>query len=402
MIFVGVDWAEAHHDVCVLDEDGRVLSRGRIPDSLEGLRQFYRFVGDHEPAEVIIGIEKDRGLIVTALVAAGFTLYAINPMSASRYRDRHHTAGAKSDPGDAKMLADLVRTDRHNHRTVAADSTLVEALKVLARSHQNLIWERQRHANALRNALKDYYPAALEALGADLTSHDAIAVLLLAPTPAEGRRLSTARVVTALRRGGRQRSLERKAAEVLAALHVEQLRQPSILEHAYGRTTTSEVRVIEMFGVQIAELETDMAKHFEQHPDAKIIRSLPGMGMVLGARVLGEFGDDPNRYANAGSRKNYAGTSPITRASGRSKVVLARHACNKRLVDALNQWAFCSLRMSPGARRYYDELRARDKTHSVAIRQVANRWVGVLHACLENGCLYDEEIAWSKRHDLAA
>ena len=147
MIFVGVDWAEAHHDVCVLDEDGRVLSRGRIPDSLEGLRQFYRLVGDHEPEEVIIGIEKDRGLIVTALVAAAFTLYAINPMSASRYRDRHHAGGAKSDPGDAKMLADLVRTDRHNHRTLAADSTLAEALKVLARSHQNLIWERQRHAN---------------------------------------------------------------------------------------------------------------------------------------------------------------------------------------------------------------------------------------------------------------
>jgi hypothetical protein len=384
MIFVGVDWAEAHHDVCVLDEDGRVLSRGQIPDSLEGLRQFYRLVGDHEPEEVIIGIEKDRGLIVTALIAAGFTLYAINPMSASRYRDRHHAGGAKSDPGDAKMLADLVRTDRHNHRTVAADSTLVEALKVLARSHQNLIWERQRHANALRNALKDYYPAALESFGVDLTSHDAIAVLSLAPTPAD------------------VRSLERKAAEVLAALHVEQLRQSEILEHAYGRTTISEVRVIEMFGIQIAELETDMAKHFEQHPDAKIIRSLPGMGMVLGARVLGEFGDDPNRYANARSRKNYTGTSPITRASGRSKVVLARHACNKRLVDALNQWALCSLRMSPGARRYYDELRAHDKTHSVAIRQVANRWVGVLHACLENGRLCDEEIAWSKWQDLAA
>jgi hypothetical protein len=397
-----VDWAEAHHDVCVLDEDGRVLSRGQIPDSLEGLRQFYRLVGDHEPEEVIIGIEKDRGLIVTALIAAGFTLYAINPMSASRYRDRHHAGGAKSDPGDAKMLADLVRTDRHNHRTVAADSTLAEALKVLARSHQNLIWERQRHANALRNALKDYYPAALESFGVDLTSHDAIAVLSLAPTPADVRGLTKARVVTALRRGGRQRSLERKAAEVLAALHVEQLRQSEILEHAYGRTTISEVRVIEMFGIQIAELETDMAKHFEQHPDAKIIRSLPGMGMVLGARVLGEFGDDPNRYANARSRKNYTGTSPITRASGRSKVVLARHACNKRLVDALNQWALCSLRMSPGARRYYDELRAHDKTHSVAIRQVANRWVGVLHACLENGRLCDEEIAWSKWQDLAA
>ena len=401
MVFVGVDWAEAHHDVCVLDDEGRVLARARIPDSLEGLRRIYSLVADYEPGDVVIGIEKDRGLIVTALVAAGFALYAINPLSASRYRDRHHVGGSKSDPGDAKMLADLVRTDRHNHRPVAADSTLAEALKVLARSHQNLIWERQRHANVLRNFLKDYYPSALEVFS-DLTSHDAMAVLTLAPTPSEGLRVSKARMITALRRGGRQRNLERKADEVLAALHSEQLRQPEMLERAYGLSAKSEIAVMEALGVQVSELEAAMATHFEQHPDAKIIRSLPGMGMVLGARVLGEFGDDPNRYADARSRKNYAGTSPITRASGRSKVVVARYARNRRLADALNQWAFCSMNNSPGARRYYDELRSRDKTHTVAIRQLANRWVGILHACLERSCLYDEETAWPVRQDVAA
>jgi transposase len=141
---------------------------------------------------------------------------------------------------------------------------------------------------------------------------------------------------------------------------------------------------------------------FEQHPDAGIIRSLPGIGTILGARVLGEFGDDPNRYCNAKSRRNYAGTSPITRASGKSHVVLARHMRNKRLADALDQWAFCSITRSPGARAYYDELRGRGKTHRQAIRQLANRWVGILHACLEQHVDYEENIAWKHRVDIAA
>ena len=185
MIFVGVDWAEAHHDVCVLDEDGQVLGKRRIAEGVAGLADLHALVAGHaeEPGEVIVGIETDRGLLVSALIAAGFEVYAVNPMAASRYRDRHHVSGAKSDPGDARMLADLVRTDRHNHRRVAGDSQLAEAVKVLARAHQSAIWARQRQANALRSALREYYPAALEAFGTELTSTDALAVLGVAPTP---------------------------------------------------------------------------------------------------------------------------------------------------------------------------------------------------------------------------
>jgi hypothetical protein len=309
---------------------------------------------------------------------------------------------AKSDPGDAKVLADLVRTDRHNHRHVAGDSSAAEALKVLARAHQNAIWSRQRQTNALRSALKDYYPGALEVFGTDLTHVDALAVLALAPTPALGRTLSRSKIASALRRGGRQRNIEKRAQEIQLALRQEQLVQPAALEGAYGASTKATVAVIAQFNTTITELEEALSEHFEQHPSAKIIRSLPGMGMVLGARVLGEFGDDPNRYADAKSRRNYAGTSPITRTSGRSRAVLARHVRNKRLADALDQWAFCSLNTSPGARRYYDELRSRDKTHRTAIRQVSNRWVGILHTCLERGCLYDEELAWIRYQNIAA
>jgi transposase len=404
MIFVGVDWAEAHHDICVLDEEGHVLGKRRIADGMAGLADLHRLVADHteEPDEVVVGIETDRGLLVSALVASGFEVYAINPMAASRYRDRHHVSGAKSDPGDAKVLADLVRTDRHNHRRVAGDSELAEAVKVLARAHQSAIWGRQRQANALRSALREYYPAALEAFGTDLTSADALAVLGVAPTPELGRQLSRSKLAAALRRGGRQRNVESRAEAIQAALRTDQLGQPAVLSGAYGHVTSSAVRIITQFNAEIAELEGALAEHFEQHPDAKIIRSLPGLGTILGARVLAEFGDDRTRYADGKSRRNYAGTSPITRASGKSRVVLARFARNRRLADALDQWAFCSLTHSEGARTYYDQLRSKDKTHRQALRQLANRWVGILHGCLVHQCLYDESVAWRTVEPVAA
>ena len=404
MIFVGVDWAEAHHDICVLDEAGDVLARKRIPDTLLGVRALHELLAEHaaEPDEVLVGIEKDRGLLVTALLSAHYRVFAINPMSAARYRERHVTSGSKSDPGDAKVLADLVRTDRHNHREAADDSEGAEAIKVLTRAHQSAIWARQRETNDLRNALKDYFPGALGAFGTDLDDRDAVAILAVAPTPALGRLLSKAKIASALKRAGRQRNLERRASEIQAALREEQLAQGPVLEAAYGATTSAHVAMIRAYNAQIESLEEALTKDFEEHPDAGIIHSLPGMGTILGARVLAEFGDDPKRYCTAKSRRNYAGTSPITRASGKSHVVLARHTRNRRLADALDQWAFCSLTKSPGARAYYDELRGRDKTHRQAVRQLANRWVGILHACLEQRVNYDETIAWKHRVDLAA
>jgi Transposase/Transposase IS116/IS110/IS902 family len=396
VVFLGVDWAEDHHDICVMDEAGTVLGKRRIGDSVEGLGELHELVGAHadEPDQVIVGIEVDRGLIVTALLGAGYVLYAVNPMAAARYRERHATSGAKSDPGDAKMLADLVRTDRINHRQISGDSELAEGIKIIARAHQSAIWNRQRQVNALRSALREYYPAALAAFGTDLASGDAVSVLSVAPTPDIGRQLSRAKIASALRRGGRSRNVEKKGEEIQSALRADYLEAPVGIAEAHGQVARSSLALIDVFTRQIAALEVSLAEHFEQHPDAKVVLSLPGLGTVLGARVLGEFGDDRTRYASAKSRKNYAGTSPVTKASGRSHVVLARHARNRHLGDSLDQWAFCSITKSAGARRYYNELRARGKTHRKATRQLANRWVGILHICLERDELYREEIAW--------
>lgn len=317
MIFVGVDWAEAHHDVFVQDEAGRRLGGGRLTEGVEGIARFHDVVGAHvdEPGEVVIGIETDRGLFVTALVAAGYEVFAVNPMSTSRYRDRHSTSGAKSDPGDAKVLADMVRTDRHNHRPVSTDSETVQAIKVLARAHQSMIWSRGRQTNLLRSTLREFYPAALVVFD-DLACGDALEVLRVAPTPEVGRTLSLSKIAAALRRGGRQRRVEIRAGEIQVALRAAQLAGPAGLSAAMGASVAASVAVIATMTIQIAALEGELEASFDKHPDAVVVRSLPGLGTILGSRVLGEFGDEANRYATAKCRKNYGGTSPITRASG--------------------------------------------------------------------------------------
>jgi transposase len=398
MIFVGDDWAEDHHDVYVMDDAGVRLVARRLPEGLTGISVLHELLAGHvdEPGGVVVGIETDRGLWVDALLAAGYRVYAINPLAVSRYRDRHQVSGAKSDAGDAKVLADLVRTDRHNHRPIAGDSPAAEAIKVLARGHQSLIWARTRHTNALRSALREYYPAALAAFD-DLHDRDALAVLGRAPTPAGGARLTVPQISAALRRAGRRRNLEQQARQIQAALRTEQLAAPEAVTAAFAATTRAAVGIIAELNRQISDLEIQLADRFRQHPDAASYRSQPGLGAVLGARVLGEFGDDPDRYTTAKSRKNYAGTSPLTVASGKKRAVLARHVRNRRLYDAIDQWAFCAITVSPGARACYDHRRAAGDLHHQALRALGNRLVGILHGCLKTGTAYNEQTAWAHR-----
>jgi transposase len=401
-VFVGHDWAEDHHDVEVRDGEGRRVAMARLPEGVDGVARFHALVAGHveDPGDVVVATETDRGLFVGALVAAGYEVYAVNPLSVARYRERHSTSGAKSDPGDALALAELARTDRHHHRRVAPDSELVEAVKVLARAHQSLIWTRQRQTNQLRSTLREFYPAACN-LG-DLHGRDALAVLAVAPTPVLGRGLSRSKIAAALRRAGRQRYVEDRAVEIQTLLRAEQLTAPSAVAEAMGASVRALVGVIGSLNVEIARLEAELQAGFDQHPDAKIVRSLPGLGTVLGARVLAEFGDAPNRYVDAKSRKNYAGTSPITRASGKSRVVLARYARNRRLADACYLWAFAAITASPGAKAFYDSRRQAGDSHSRALRALANRLVGILHGCLRHHVPYDEHIAWDHRLTLAA
>lgn len=398
-LFVGDDWAEDHHDVEVMDGSGRRLDKGRLPEGVAGMARLHAMVagqiGDTDPdeVEVVVGIETDRGPWVVALVAAGYTVFAVNPLQAARYRERLGVSGAKSDAADAHMLADMVRTDSHQLRTVAGDSARAEAIKVVARTHKTLIWERTRHAQRLRHALREYFPAALEAFE-DLDAPDTLELLAKAPTPAQAAKLTIGQISAALKRA-RRHNVAQKAARIQAALRAEHLGQPEVITAAYAASVGALTAVLVTLNEQVKAMQGQVEAHFGQHPAAEIILSQPGIGQVLGARVLAEFGDDPVRYATAKARKNYAGTSPITRASGKKKVALARFVHNDRLIDALITQAFVALRCSPGARAYYDRQRARGAGHNAALRQLANRLVGILHGCLKTGTPYNETTAWS-------
>jgi hypothetical protein len=396
-LFVGDDWAEDHHDVELMDTAGRVLARKRLPEGVAGMARLHELIGqqlgeDADGAEVVIGTETDRGPWVAALVAAGYTVYAVNPLQASRYRERHGVSGAKSDTGDAHMLTDMVRTDSHQLRAVAGDSADAGAVKVVARTHKTLIWERTRQVQRLRHQLRDYFPAALAAFE-DLDAPDALELLARAPDPARAARLTRAQVSAALKRA-RRRDITAKATAILAALRSAQLGQPPAVTAAYAVTARSLIAVITVLNEQVKTLQGQVEADFGRHPDAEIYLSQPGLGPILGARVLGEFGDDPDRYASGKARKNYAATSPITRASGKKKVVAARFIRNDRLTDALMAQAFTALTASPGARALYDAERASGAEHSPALRKLANRLVGILHGCLKTRTLYDEATAW--------
>jgi transposase len=325
-------------------------------------------------------------------------VFPVNPLQASRYRERHGVSRAKSDAGDAHALADMVRTDSHQLRPAAGDSPEAEAIKVLARTHKTLIWERTRAVQRLRHQLREYFPAALEAFE-DLDAPDALELLARAPDPARAARLTRAQVSAALKRA-RRRGIAGKADAILAALRGEQLGQPAALTAAYAAAARSLIAVITTLNEQVKSLQGQVEEHFGRHPDAEVYLSQPGMGAILGARVLAEFGDDPHRYHDGKARRNYAATSPITRASGKKKIVAARFIHNDRLVDALMSQAFSALGASPGARAYYDELRARGLEHNDALRRLANRLVGILHGCLKTRTRYHEATAWHHRENL--
>jgi transposase len=398
LLFVGDDWAEEHHDIELQDQAGRRLARAKLPEGVTGMARLHAMIAerlgdDDEATTVVVGIETERGPWVQALVAAGYEVFAVNPLQVARFRERHGVSGAKSDTGDAHVLADMVRTDRHQLRPVAGDSVQAEAVKVVTRAHKTLIWERTRHTLRLRHALREFFPAALAAFD-DLAGPDTLALLATAATPTAAAALSVAEVTAVLKATGR-RGIAAKAEKIVTALRTEQLGQPSVVTAAYAATVRAQVAILATLNTEIKTMEKKVEAHFGKHPDAEVYLSQPGLGVVLGARVLAEFGDSKNRYTDARARKNYAGTSPITRQSGKKKVVLARYVHNDRLVDTLGLQAFSALRASPGARGYYDQLRARGVGHRAALRQLGNRLVGILHGCLKTGSQYDEHTAWA-------
>ena len=403
-VFCGIDWAEDHHDIAIVDRDGQLLARRRISDDAAGLAALLALLAEHGDSagdQVPVAIETPRGLLTACLRATGRKVYPINPMAVARYRDRHSIAGRKSDHGDAVVLASILRTDAHAHRPLPADTELAQAIAVLARAQQDAVWARTAAHNKLRSHLREYYPAFLAAFNGTkggITRSEARAILAAAPTPAAAAALTLAQLRALLRKAGRRRGIDADAARLRDALRAPQMRQLPLVEQAMGRQALALLGQLDAACAAAADLEQATVESFNQHPDAGIITSFPGLGPLTGARVLAETGDDRSRFADAKGLKAYAGAAPVTRASGKTRAVLHRRVKNQRLAAAGYAWAFSALTASPGARDFYNQRRAAGDTHHRALRALANRLVGILHGCLRHGTPYDEHTAWGHRY----
>jgi transposase len=399
-VFCGIDWAEAHHDIALVNRDGQLLARRRISDDAAGLAQLLAVLAEHgdSPGDPIpVAIETPRGLLAACLRATGRPVYPINPMATARYRDRHSIAGKKSGHGDAVVLANVLRTDRHAHRPLPAGSELAQATAVLARAQQDAVWDRTQAHNRLRSHLREYFPGFLAAFTdarGGIMRPEARAILAAAPTPAAAAALTLAQLRAALKKAGRSRGLDTEATRLREAFRAPQMRQLPLVEEAMGRQALALLRQLDAACASAEDLERAAIESFNQHPDAGIITSFPGPGPLTGARVLAETGDDRSRFQDAKGLKAYAGAAPITRASGKTKSITHRRVKNNRLAAAGYTWAFAALTASPGARAHYDRRRNTGDRHTAAQRNLFSRMLGCLHHCLITGQHYDETTAF--------
>jgi transposase len=399
-VFCGIDWAEDHHDIALVDRDGQLLARRRISDDAAGLAALLDVLAAHGGSAgdpIPVAIETPRGLLTACLRATGRKVYPINPMAVARYRDRHSIAGRKSDHGDAVVLANVLRTDLHAHRPLPADSELAQAIAVLARAQQDAVWARTAAHNKLRSHLREYYPGFLAAFNGargGITRPEARAILAAASTPAGGATLTLSQLRALLRKAGRRRGIDTQATRLHAAFRAQQMHQLPLVEEAMGRQALALLRQLDAACAAADDLEQAVIESFNQHPDAGIITSFPGLGPLNGARVLAETGDDRSRFQDAKGLKAYAGAAPITRASGKTRAVLHRRVKNQRLAAAGYSWAFSAISASPGARAHYDRRKADGDRHAAAQRNLFGRLLGCLHHCLATGQHYDENTAF--------
>jgi transposase len=407
-VYCGIDWAEDHHDVALVNRDGELLARRRISDDAAGLTELLGLLaqhGDSPEDPVPVAIETPRGLLVACLRATGRPVYPVNPMAVARYRDRHSVSGRKSDRGDSLVLAHVLRTDRAMHRPLPADSELAQAIAVLARAQQDAVWDRTQACNRLRSHLREYYPAFLAAfapLRGGLTRPEARAVLAAAPAPGDAAALTLAQLRGLLRKAGRSRGIDAEATRLREAFRAPQMRQLPLVEQAMGRQALALLGQLDAACTAADDLERAATESFNLHPDAGIITSFPGIGALTGARVLAETGDDRSRFTDAKGLKAYAGAAPVTRASGKTRSVTHRRIKNNRLAAAGYTWAFAALTASPGARAHYDRRKQAGDRHAAAQRNLFGRLLGCLHHCLITGQHYDEAIAFPAQPRLPA
>jgi transposase len=388
--FAGIDWASDKHDACVLDPAGKVCLRLCIRHTAEGLTELIRALDRFGPrAQLPIAIERPSGLLVDTLVEAGFPVVPIHPNALKATRPRYSAALGKSDPGDAFILADVLRTDGHRFRSLRAPSDQTRALRAAVRTRDDLVATRVQLANQLRSLLESFWPGAV-AIFADIDSPITLHFLDDFPSPESAARLGEKRLDRFLKRHaycGR-----RSSAELLARLHAAPQGKAAALEsETKGQLVRALTAVLWPLVRQIRDLGALIDAHLQQHPDGPILQSFPRTGSVNAAQILAELGDDRLRFDSFEQLAAEAGVAPVTRTSGKHRGVSARFACNKRLRQALTTWADNSRHASPWAASVYRQARARGCDHPHSTRILARAWARVLWRCWHDHTTYDPQ-----------
>jgi transposase len=339
---------------------------------------------------VTIVTEGSNSLFATALAHGGFDVRLVHVITSSQWRRHYEISGHKSDKTDAMVLAQYGRIQGESAHRLPKGSDLAGSIRVLARAHEEMAHRRHGLSMQLRASLLEYYPQAVQAFPV-LYRPTTLIALHLAPTSTAARRLSTYVLLRALREGGIHASLNQATAR-LDLLRSPALRRTRATELAHGESTRAMCGLIGAVGESMRRLETQMAAALDSHPCVETYRSFPGLGTVLTARLLGEIGDDPERFPSARHLCAYAGVAPVTRSSGTQSRTRRRLVCNRRLAANLHAWTLPLVNNSPAARAYYDARRAHGDGHGTASRNLMHRYLRILHHCLRTGQSYKEEV----------
>lgn len=392
--FAALDWASDHHDVVVVDQRGAVVCELRIAHTGEGWAQLREKLHGCEP--LALAVETNQGLAVEQLLAAGYTVYPVNPKSAQRYRERKAPSGVKDDRRDAWSLADALRVDGHGWKPLAPDDPLVAELRLLTRDESALIEQRTGLINQLQSALRDYYPAALEAF-ADWTGPGTWNFVATFPTPA------------VLVQAGRRRwekflhahhlwreATAQRRLDIFARADVLQGSPAAIA--AKSLLALALVRILQTLEAQLLAHRRAIDERFAHHPDHDLFGSLPGAGKKLAPRLLAEIGDQRSRFATAEGLQAFAGTAPVTFQSGQIEKHLVRRACALPLRCTVPLWANLSRRQCAWAQAYYRAHRAKGQSHACALRCLGQRWLKILWKMWQDDTPYDEALHNRNQH----
>lgn len=401
--WAGIDWSTKGHDVAVVDHEGALVLQSRFDETRDGVRELRATLAGlspnsrHSARRVPIAIETEQGLLVAELRRLGLTIVPVPPALVARHRGLTAVTRTKDDRADARLLADIARQYGTELRPLRTGGEQAAAVTVLARAQLHAARDRRRAVARLGSLLRDYYPAALAAwsgLPRNLARAEARAVLRLAPTPTKARRMTGRQLALAISGAGRKRQVDAEALRLRALFRQrDYLTQPPTVEEAMGRQVLAHLDVVDA-AIDVEQQLTERSEEaFAAHPQASIYLSFPGVGPLLGARLLAEIGDDPDRFTSARGLRAYAAVAPITWSSGSSHRVTRRHVGNARLHAAAVRMAFTALR-SPGARTFYDRRRDAGDRHPAAARRLAGRLLTCLYHCLRTRQSYSEARAF--------